>query len=332
MGETLTEPARIGQGRRSNRPGKLSGKRTSPGEGLWREVRIAASAEGITISGERTEGASCGAVSALSRCRVTSWMTAPEDGGDMDETDVLEHLPLRALHEELGGSFVPFAGWEMPVRYGPGVMAEHLWCREKAGLFDVSHMGQVMLPADAGEALEALFADGCDRPAGGSAALCVLHQCPGRAARRPDDRAPRRGAAPCRQRGLCGDRYRPSRKPCARCAGPVRSRASGAAGADGGDGAGAACVRRRGAAFHGCGAAALGGCRSVDIAVGLYRRRRVRDFAAGRGGGGFRPGASCATNMWRRSGWARGIRCVSRPDCRFTGRTSGRRSRRWRPA
>ena len=75
----------------------------------------------------------------------------------MDETDVLEHLPLRALHEELGGSFVPFAGWEMPVRYGPGVMAEHLWCREKAGLFDVSHMGQVMLPADAGEALEALL-------------------------------------------------------------------------------------------------------------------------------------------------------------------------------
>ncbi len=74
----------------------------------------------------------------------------------MDETDVLKHLPLRALHEELGGSFVPFAGWEMPVRYGPGVMAEHLWCREKAGLFDVSHMGQVMLPADAGEALEAL--------------------------------------------------------------------------------------------------------------------------------------------------------------------------------
>jgi aminomethyltransferase len=74
----------------------------------------------------------------------------------MDGTDNLRHLPLRALHEELGGSFVPFAGWEMPVRYGPGVMAEHLWCREKAGLFDVSHMGQVMLPPDAAEALEAL--------------------------------------------------------------------------------------------------------------------------------------------------------------------------------
>ncbi len=74
----------------------------------------------------------------------------------MDGTDNLKSLPLRALHEELGGTFVPFAGWEMPVRYEAGVMSEHLWCREKAGLFDVSHMGQVMLPLDAGEALEAL--------------------------------------------------------------------------------------------------------------------------------------------------------------------------------
>lgn len=68
----------------------------------------------------------------------------------------LKTLPLRALHAEHGASFVPFAGWEMPVRYEAGVMAEHLWCREKAGLFDVSHMGQVMLPSDAADALEAL--------------------------------------------------------------------------------------------------------------------------------------------------------------------------------
>jgi aminomethyltransferase len=71
-------------------------------------------------------------------------------------SDDLKALPLRALHAEFGASFVPFAGWEMPVRYEAGVMAEHLWCREKAGLFDVSHMGQVMLPGDAAEALEAL--------------------------------------------------------------------------------------------------------------------------------------------------------------------------------
>ncbi|MBF9030527.1 glycine cleavage system aminomethyltransferase GcvT [Rhodobacterales bacterium HKCCE3408] len=65
-------------------------------------------------------------------------------------------LPLADLHAELGAKFVPFAGWSMPVQYTAGVMAEHLWCREKAGLFDVSHMGQVMLPADADATLEGL--------------------------------------------------------------------------------------------------------------------------------------------------------------------------------
>ncbi len=65
-------------------------------------------------------------------------------------------LPLEELHAELGAKFVPFAGWSMPVQYTAGVMTEHLWCREKAGLFDVSHMGQVLLPLSADAALEAL--------------------------------------------------------------------------------------------------------------------------------------------------------------------------------
>jgi aminomethyltransferase len=65
-------------------------------------------------------------------------------------------LPLHDLHAELGAKFVPFAGWSMPVQYSAGVMAEHLWCREKAGLFDVSHMGQVLLLPDADTALEGL--------------------------------------------------------------------------------------------------------------------------------------------------------------------------------
>ena len=57
---------------------------------------------------------------------------------------------------------VPFAGYEMPVQYPLGVLKEHLWTREKAGLFDVSHMGQAFLiPADkiyetAARAFEAL--------------------------------------------------------------------------------------------------------------------------------------------------------------------------------
>ena len=68
----------------------------------------------------------------------------------------LKNLPLKELHTELGAKFVPFAGYEMPVQYSAGVMAEHLWCRKNAGLFDVSHMGQVRLQAGAGPALEAL--------------------------------------------------------------------------------------------------------------------------------------------------------------------------------
>lgn len=52
---------------------------------------------------------------------------------------------LYELHLELGARMVPFAGWQMPVQYPMGVMAEHLHTREKAGLFDVSHMGQVLV-------------------------------------------------------------------------------------------------------------------------------------------------------------------------------------------
>lgn len=68
----------------------------------------------------------------------------------------LKKLPLHALHEAHGAKFVPFAGHDMPVQYAAGVMAEHLHTREKAGLFDVSHMGQVLLPLSADAALESL--------------------------------------------------------------------------------------------------------------------------------------------------------------------------------
>ncbi|MES2145174.1 MAG: glycine cleavage system aminomethyltransferase GcvT [Pseudomonadota bacterium] len=54
-------------------------------------------------------------------------------------------LGLHALHVELGAKMVPFAGHEMPVQYPAGVMKEHLHVRDSAGLFDVSHMGQVIL-------------------------------------------------------------------------------------------------------------------------------------------------------------------------------------------
>jgi aminomethyltransferase len=60
---------------------------------------------------------------------------------------VLQKTPLWALHKELGGKMVEFAGYEMPVQYGPGVLKEHLHTRTSAGLFDVSHMGQALLTA-----------------------------------------------------------------------------------------------------------------------------------------------------------------------------------------
>ena len=57
----------------------------------------------------------------------------------------LRRTPLNDLHTSLGAKMVPFAGWEMPVQYGTGVMAEHLATRETAGLFDVSHMGRIQV-------------------------------------------------------------------------------------------------------------------------------------------------------------------------------------------
>ncbi len=62
----------------------------------------------------------------------------------------LKRTGLYDLHLELGGKMVPFAGYEMPVQYPMGVMKEHLHCRDAAGLFDVSHMGQVILRAKSG--------------------------------------------------------------------------------------------------------------------------------------------------------------------------------------
>ena len=63
---------------------------------------------------------------------------------DLQRPD-LARLGLHDLHVELGGKMVPFAGYAMPVQYPTGVMKEHLHTRAAAGLFDVSHMGQVIL-------------------------------------------------------------------------------------------------------------------------------------------------------------------------------------------
>jgi aminomethyltransferase len=60
----------------------------------------------------------------------------------------LKRTPLYEAHKALGAKLVPFAGYEMPVQYPTGVLAEHKWTREHAGLFDVSHMGQCFVMSD----------------------------------------------------------------------------------------------------------------------------------------------------------------------------------------
>lgn len=72
-------------------------------------------------------------------------------------TEQLKATPLQNLHEELGARMVPFAGYLMPVQYPAGIKTEHLHTRTTAGLFDVSHMGQMVISgADVVDALEKL--------------------------------------------------------------------------------------------------------------------------------------------------------------------------------
>ncbi len=70
----------------------------------------------------------------------------------MTET-ALQRTPLYDEHVRLGGKMVPFAGYDMPVHYPTGIMAEHNWTRAHAGLFDVSHMGQCFISAAADAAV-----------------------------------------------------------------------------------------------------------------------------------------------------------------------------------
>ena len=68
---------------------------------------------------------------------------------------LLKRVPLHDLHVARGGRIVPFAGYEMPVQYSAGVLKEHLHTRNAAGLFDVSHMGQIALRPKSGKVEDA---------------------------------------------------------------------------------------------------------------------------------------------------------------------------------
>ncbi|WP_026623119.1 aminomethyltransferase [Ensifer sp. WSM1721] len=76
----------------------------------------------------------------------------------MEDLSHLKHTPLHALHLSLGARMVPFAGYEMPVQYPEGVLKEHLHTRAAAGLFDVSHMGQIVIRPKSGRIEDAALA------------------------------------------------------------------------------------------------------------------------------------------------------------------------------
>eukprot|EP01102_Stenamoeba_stenopodia_P001698 TRINITY_DN11540_c0_g1_i1.p1 TRINITY_DN11540_c0_g1~~TRINITY_DN11540_c0_g1_i1.p1 ORF type:complete len:404 (+),score=113.02 TRINITY_DN11540_c0_g1_i1:65-1276(+) len=90
-------------------------------------------------------------------------------GGELKKT------PLYDLHVELGGKMVPFCGWEMPVQYPLGVLKSHLWTREQASLFDVSHMGQIQFHGkDRYDFIESLVVGDIKGLAVGNARLSVI--------------------------------------------------------------------------------------------------------------------------------------------------------------
>ncbi len=84
-------------------------------------------------------------------------MSNPSDVNEPNGNETLAQTALHAVHVQAGARMVPFAGYSMPVQYPEGILKEHLHTRAAAGLFDVSHMGQVRLHgADAAAALEKL--------------------------------------------------------------------------------------------------------------------------------------------------------------------------------
>jgi aminomethyltransferase len=92
----------------------------------------------------------------------------------MADAETLQRTPLHDRHVEAGARLVPFAGWEMPVQYA-GIRAEHAAVRERAGVFDVSHMGQVETSGPGAVALlQRLLSNDVERIAAGGAQYSVL--------------------------------------------------------------------------------------------------------------------------------------------------------------
>src|SRR3954447_2211304 len=140
MGETAA-PSQDGGGRRrrSNRPGNSQAKGPCA-QALWR-----AGAAASHRRGPRPSLGGCGKLSGpvqRGQDRARRWGGLMRTRGPCPVREP-RRTPLHDPHRELGARLVPFAGWEMPVQYPAGILAEHQHCRSAAALFDVSHMGQV---------------------------------------------------------------------------------------------------------------------------------------------------------------------------------------------
>src|SRR5947208_4267368 len=93
--------------------------------------------------------------------REGSLMLAHDDQSSLQQSSLqspLKRTPLHAVHLACGGKMVPFAGYEMPVQFSSGVLREHVHTRAAAGLFDVSHMGQIALLPKSGKVEDAALA------------------------------------------------------------------------------------------------------------------------------------------------------------------------------
>ena len=174
--DSIDWPAARPQRRRHPRPARLAGGAHGRVSG-FRPAAEGATAPGIsqapgtaraeTVWKVLREGPPKGQSSQVAATEGGSNQDArealvPRDGlsrsrGVTETSENLAKLPLDGWHRARGGRMVPFAGYEMPVQY-EGIMAEHLWAREHAGLFDVSHMGQLLFHGpDVDRALETLL-------------------------------------------------------------------------------------------------------------------------------------------------------------------------------
>ena len=137
-----------GRRRRSNRPGISQAEGPRAPRTLWKAPAPWRSGppkgEALSRSDEAGPSSQVPATEGVQNRSGPGRAQVPLDRWRATMTDERKTLPLDGWHRRLGARMVPFAGYEMPVQY-EGIMAEHLWTRENAGLFDVSHMGQLLI-------------------------------------------------------------------------------------------------------------------------------------------------------------------------------------------